>query len=160
MPTNLYGPGDNYDLVSSHVIPALIRKAHEAKLNNDPSMVVWGTGSPLREFMHVDDCADALVFVMKAYSQHQHINIGYGDDVSILDVTKLVCEAVGYQGALAHDLTKPDGTPRKLMCGARLRALGWTPKITLKAGLASTYQTFLSHEQSSTPAAQRLAVAS
>jgi GDP-L-fucose synthase len=143
MPTNLYGPGDNYDLNSSHVIPALIRKAHEAKLSGDPTMVVWGTGSPLREFMHVDDCADALVYVLKNYSAHQHINIGYGEDVSILEATKLVCEAVGYTGTLTHDLTKPDGTPRKLMSSARLHALGWSPKITLRDGLASTYQAFL-----------------
>ncbi len=143
MPTNLYGPGDNYDLNSSHVIPALIRKAHEAKRKGDPTMVVWGTGSPLREFMHVDDCADALVFVMKTYSAHEHINIGYGEDVSILEATTLVCEAVGYAGTLTHDLTKPDGTPRKLMSSARLHALGWSPKITLRDGLASTYQAFL-----------------
>ena len=143
MPTNLYGPGDNYDLTSSHVIPALIRKAHEAKLRGDPTMVMWGTGSPLREFMHVDDCADGLVHIMKNYSVHEHINIGYGEDVSILEATKLVCAAVGYTGTLTHDLTKPDGTPRKLMCSDRLRALGWAPKITLKDGLAATYQTFL-----------------
>ena len=143
MPTNLYGPGDNYDLNSSHVIPALIRKAHEAKIKGEPSVVVWGTGSPLREFMHVDDCADALVHVMKHYSAHQHINVGYGEDVSILEATRLVCEAVGYTGTLKHDLSKPDGTPRKLMSSARLRALGWTPHITLRDGLASTYQMFL-----------------
>ena len=145
MPTNLYGPGDNYDLNSSHVIPALIRKAHEAKLNGDPTMVMWGTGSPLREFMHVDDCADGLVHVMKTYSAHDHINVGYGEDVSILEATKQVCEAVGYEGTLTHDLTKPDGTPRKLMCSARLRALGWSPKINLREGLAKTYQDFLAH---------------
>ncbi len=143
MPTNLYGPGDNYDLASSHVIPALIRKAHEAKLRGDPTMVMWGTGSPLREFMHVDDCADGLVHVMKNYSAHEHINIGFGSDVSILEATQLVCNAVGYTGTLTHDLTKPDGTPRKLMCSDRLHSLGWTPKISLRDGLASTYQTFL-----------------
>lgn len=143
MPTNLYGPGDNYDLNSSHVIPALIRKAHEAKLANDPEIVMWGTGSPLREFMHVDDCADALVHVLKNYSDHQHINIGYGEDISILQATQLVCEAVGYNGKITHDLTKPDGTPRKLMSSARLHALGWSPRITLRDGLATTYKTFL-----------------
>ena len=143
MPTNLYGPGDNYDLTSSHVIPALIRKAHEAKLANDREIVVWGTGSPLREFMHVDDCADALVHVLKNYSAHQHINIGYGEDISILEATRLVCEAVGYEGEITHDLTKPDGTPRKLMSSACLNGLGWSPKITLRDGLVATYQAFL-----------------
>ena len=143
MPTNLYGPGDNYDLNSSHVIPALIRKAHEAKLARDPEIVMWGTGSPLREFMHVDDCADALVHVLKNYSAHEHINIGYGEDISILQATQLVCEAVGYTGKITHDLTKPDGTPRKLMSSARLHALGWSPKITLREGLAETYKAFL-----------------
>jgi GDP-L-fucose synthase len=143
MPTNLYGPGDNYDLTSSHVIPALIRKAHEAKTTGAPEIVVWGTGSPQREFMHVDDCADGLVHVMKHYSAHEHINIGSGSDVSILDVTKLVCEVVGFTGAITHDLTKPDGTPRKLMSSARLEALGWMPRIGLREGLAATYAAYL-----------------
>ena len=143
MPTNLYGPGDNYDLNSSHVIPALIRKAHEARRRGAATMEIWGTGLPQREFMHVDDCADGLVHVMKHYSAHQHINVGSGSDVSILEVTQLVCEAAGFHGTITHDLAKPDGTPRKLMSSARLNALGWTPKIALREGLAATYQAFL-----------------
>ena len=143
MPTNLYGPGDNYDLSSSHVIPALMRKAHEAKLGGAREIVIWGTGTPMREFMHVDDCADALVHVMTHYSQPEHINIGTGSDVSILEVTRLVCEAVGFTGVITHDLTKPDGTPRKLMDSARLLALGWSPRIGLREGLAATYAAFL-----------------
>ncbi len=143
MPTNLYGPGDNYDLTSSHVIPALIRKAHEAKRAGAGAMTIWGTGTPRREFMHVDDCADALVHVMKVYSQRQHINIGYGDDVSILEVAQLVCEAVGFEGTIVNDTTKPDGTPRKLMSSTRINALGWHPLIPLREGLSRTYADFL-----------------
>ncbi|MGO7423953.1 GDP-L-fucose synthase family protein, partial [Rhizobium ruizarguesonis] len=114
MPTNLYGPGDNFDLSSSHVLPALIRKAHAAKLRNDPHMVVWGTGTPRREFLHVDDCADALVFLLKTYSGSQHVNVGSGTDLEIIELTRLVCRVVGYEGEIIHDLSKPDGTPRKL----------------------------------------------
>jgi GDP-L-fucose synthase len=143
MPTNLYGPGDNYDLTSSHVVPALLRKAHTAKVSNEPSMVIWGTGTPLREFMHVDDCADALVHVMTGYSATDHINIGTGTDVTIREVAEIVCDVVGYRGEIVHDLTKPDGTPRKLMSSARLASLGWHPRITLRDGLAGTYETFL-----------------
>lgn len=146
MPTNLYGPGDNYDLASSHVIPALIRKAHMAKEAGAPGIEIWGTGTPRREFMHVDDCADALVFVMQNYSANQHINIGSGSDVTIYETAELVCEAVGFKGAITHDRSKPDGTPRKLMDGSRLKALGWTPKIALRDGLRSTYAAFLAGE--------------
>lgn len=143
MPTNLYGPGDNFDLTSSHVLPALIRKAHEAKRRGDAEIVVWGTGSPLREFLHADDCADALVFLLRTYSGHEHINVGSGGDISILELTKLVCEVVGYEGRITHDLTKPDGTPRKLMSAEKLRGMGWAPRITLKRGITETYQWYL-----------------
>jgi GDP-L-fucose synthase len=145
MPTNLYGPGDNYDLQSSHVIPALIRKAHDAKLANAPTLTIWGTGSPLREFMHVDDCADALIHVLKTYTDLGHINIGTGSDVTIREVTELVSDVVGFKGSIATDPSKPDGTPRKLMKGTRLEALGWKPKISLRDGLTRTYADFLSH---------------
>jgi GDP-L-fucose synthase len=143
MPTNLYGPGDNYDLQTSHVLPALIRKAHEAKLANAPTLTIWGTGSPRREFMHVDDCADALVHLLQVYSAPGHINIGVGDDISIREVAKLVADVVGYQGTIITDTTKPDGTPRKLMNSARLQALGWSPKINLRTGLQHTYAAYL-----------------
>jgi GDP-L-fucose synthase len=143
MPTNLYGQGDNFDLNSSHVMPALIRKAHEAKITNRPEITIWGTGTPRRDFMHVDDCADACVHLMKTYSGESHVNVGYGDDVTILELTKLVCEVVGYEGAILHDLEKPDGTPRKLMSAGKLRASGWRPKIALKDGIRTVYQAFL-----------------
>ena len=143
MPTNLYGPGDNFDLASSHVMPALIRKAHEAKVGHKPEITVWGTGTPRREFLHVDDCADACVHLMKTYSGDGHINVGSGEDITILDLTRLVCRIVGYDGAIVHDLTKPDGTPRKLMSADKLRALGWTPTIGLEDGVADAYRAFL-----------------
>ena len=143
MPTNLYGPGDNFDLASSHVMPALIRKAHEAKLGRKPEITVWGTGTPRREFLHVDDCADACVHLMKTSSDDGHINVGSGKDITILDLTRLVCRIVGYEGAIVHDLTKPDGTPRKLMSADKLRALGWTPTIGLEDGVADAYRAFL-----------------
>lgn len=143
MPTNLYGPGDNFDLNSSHVMPALIRKAHEAKVRGDKEITVWGTGKPLREFLHVDDCADACVHLMKVYSDFEHVNVGSGEDLSILELTKLVCNVVGFKGDIVHDLTKPDGTPRKLMSAEKIRALGWKPTIRLENGIASTYSTFL-----------------
>jgi GDP-L-fucose synthase len=143
MPTNLYGPGDNFDLKTSHVLPALIRKAHEAKQRGDNEIVVWGTGTPRREFLHVDDCADALVFLLKRYSEYEHINVGSGEDISILDLTRLVCEVVGFNGEIVHDLSKPDGTPRKLMSAARIRALGWQPRLPLRDGIAATYRSFL-----------------
>ncbi len=145
MPTNLYGPGDNFDLQSSHVMPAIIRKAHEAKLRGDSEIVVWGTGTPKREFLHVDDCADACVHLMKTYSDVTHVNVGSGEDVTILELTEMVCQAVGFQGRIVHDLSKPDGTPRKLMSAQKLRALGWQPQITLEHGIAGAYQWFLDH---------------
>lgn len=142
MPTNLYGPGDNFDLASSHVLPALIRKAHEAKMRGDTEMVIWGTGTPRREFLHADDCADALVFLMKTYSDESHVNVGSGEDISILDLTKLICEIVGFDGEIKHDLSKPDGTPRKLMSADKLRTMGWEPTVNLADGVAETYLTF------------------
>jgi GDP-L-fucose synthase len=143
MPTNLYGPGDNYDLNSSHVIPALIRKAHEAKLRGDRQMIIWGTGTPRREFLHVDDCADALVLLMTRYSGAEHVNVGSGEDLTIAELAKTVCDAVGFTGAIERDLSKPDGTPRKLMSGEKLRELGWRPRIGLHEGLADAYAAFL-----------------
>jgi GDP-L-fucose synthase len=142
MPTNLYGPGDNYDLTTSHVIPALIRKAEHARTAGDPSMEIWGTGSARREFMHVDDLADAVIHVLKHYSDADPINIGTGDDVTILALTQAVMRAVGFRGDITHDRTKPDGTPRKLMDGSKLTALGWTPSIPLEAGLRTTVAQF------------------
>lgn len=145
MPTNLYGPGDNFDLSSSHVMPALIRKAHEAKLRGDKEIVVWGTGTPRREFLHVDDCADACVHLAKVYSDFEHVNVGSGDDVTILELTKLVCDVVGFTGEITHDLTKPDGTPRKLMSADKIRGLGWKPTIALEDGVRATYEWFLAN---------------
>ncbi|MBY9068541.1 GDP-L-fucose synthase [Hyphomonas sp. WL0036] len=146
MPTNLYGPGDNYNLQSSHVIPALIRKAHEAKLAGAPSMTIWGTGTPMREFLHADDCADALVHLMKHYSGDAHVNVGSGEDMTIEALARLVMEVVGFQGALEKDLSKPDGTPRKLMRADRLRAMGWAPQIGMREGLENAYHWFLEHQ--------------
>jgi GDP-L-fucose synthase len=145
MPTNLYGPGDNFDLTSSHVIPALIRKAHEAKLRGDKEMVMWGTGLPRREFLHVDDCADACVHLMKVYSEDSHVNVGSGEDLSILELARLICRVVGYEGLISHDVSKPDGMPRKLMSAEKLRGLGWVPQIELSAGLADIYIWFERH---------------
>src|SRR5262245_33977528 len=133
-PTGLYGPGDNWDLATSHVLPALIRKAHEAKVRGDPEIVIWGTGTPRREFLHVDDCADALVHLLRVYSEPEHINVGSGEDLPILDVAQLICEVVGFEGGIAHDLSKPDGAPRKLMSGNKLKALGWRARIGLREG--------------------------
>jgi GDP-L-fucose synthase len=143
MPTNLYGPEDNFDLATSHVLPALIRKAHEAKATGAKEMVVLGSGRPLREFLHVDDCADALVFLMTRYSGDEHVNVGSGSDISIADLARLVAEVIGFEGQLVFDTSKPDGTPRKLMDGSRLKALGWTPKVELKRGLEEVYQWYL-----------------
>ncbi|MDI7776352.1 GDP-L-fucose synthase [Asticcacaulis sp. EMRT-3] len=145
MPTNLYGPGDNFDLKSSHVLPAIIRKVHEARLRGDSEVVMWGTGTPRREFLHCDDCADALVFLLKNYSGDQHVNVGSGEDVTILELTQMVCDVVGFTGAIVRDLSKPDGTPRKLMSADKLRAMGWKPKIDLRHGIETTYQWFLDH---------------
>lgn len=144
MPTNLYGPGDSFNLDTSHVLPALIRKAHEAKIAGDPTFSVWGTGSPMREFLHVDDCADALVHIMQCYSDHEHINVGSGREISIQDLAALVAKVVGFSGGIAFDNAKPDGTPRKLMCSAKLTSLGWEPRISLRDGIADTYRHFLS----------------
>ena len=145
MPTNLSGPYDNFDLASSHVIPALIRKAHRAKLEGEDGMEIWGTGQPLREFLHVDDLADAAVFVLRTYEDYEHINIGSGTDLPIAEVARMVMDVVGVKGELRHDLSKPDGTPRKLMSAEKLRAMGWEPKIQLRDGLAQTYDWFLEH---------------
>ena len=145
MPTNLYGPGDNFDLKSSHVMPALIRKAHEAKRTGAASIEIWGTGTPRREFLHVDDLADACVFLMKRYSGDEHVNVGFGDDVSILELTELVKQAVGFAGEIVRDTSKPDGTPRKLMSSDKLRALGWAPRIALADGIRTTYDWFLAN---------------
>jgi len=145
MPTNLYGPGDNYNLETSHVIPALIRKAHEAKLSGAASMEIWGTGTPRREFLHADDCADALVHLMKFYSQPEHINVGSGDDIAIENLALLVMDVVGFNGELTKDASKPDGSPRKLMNADRLRALGWEPSIDLRKGLQDAYRWYLAN---------------
>jgi GDP-L-fucose synthase len=143
MPTNLYGTGDNYDLDSSHVIPALIRKADAAKRAGATSMEMWGTGTPRREFLHSDDCADALIHLMKVYSGHEHVNVGSGEDLSIEELARLVMRVVGFSGKLTKDLSKPDGTPRKLMSADKIRALGWRPSIPLPEGLAMAYRSFL-----------------
>jgi GDP-L-fucose synthase len=138
-PTNLYGPGDNYDLESSHVLPALLRKAHEAKLRGASELVVWGSGSPRREFLHVDDLADAVVHLAKMYSDEEHVNVGSGAEVTIKELAELVCETVGYQGALRFDVSKPDGTPRKLSDVSKLHGLGWNHARSLRDGLNQTY---------------------
>jgi GDP-L-fucose synthase len=147
MPTNLYGPGDNYDLASSHVLPALIAKAHAAKVSGAGSFTIWGSGSPKREFLHADDCADALVFILKRWRHAEHINVGCGEDIAIADLARLVAEVVGFDGEIEKDLTKPDGTPRKLMDSSRLKALGWAPQIALKDGIADAYREFLSRQK-------------
>lgn len=142
MPTNLYGPGDNYDPLGSHVLPALIRKVHEAKASGSP-VTVWGSGSPLREFLYVDDCADACINLMKTYSDGLHINVGSGEEISILDLTRLVMDVLGHDGEIVMDPTKPDGTPRKLMDNSRLKAMGWTPQVSLREGIGRAYVAFL-----------------
>jgi GDP-L-fucose synthase len=139
MPTNLYGPNDNYDLQGSHVLPALIRKFHEAKKGNHKEVVIWGSGTPLREFMHVDDLGEALVFLMKNYNEPGFINVGSGDEISILALAILVKEIVGFEGSIIHDTSKPDGTPRKLMDSSRLTALGWKATIALEDGIREVY---------------------
>ncbi|MEX2647471.1 MAG: GDP-L-fucose synthase [Alphaproteobacteria bacterium] len=143
MPTNLYGPGDNFDLTSSHVVPALIRKAHAAKLGGEEAMVVWGSGAPRREFLHVDDCADALLHLLTRYSGEAHVNVGTSEDLTIAELAGLVCEVVGFAGRLAFDASKPDGAPRKLLDVSQLNALGWRARIGLGDGLAATYRWFL-----------------
>jgi len=142
MPTNLYGPGDNFDLENSHVIPALMRKAHEAKVTGAAGMTVWGSGTPRREFCHVDDLAEACVFLMDAYDGADAVNVGVGEDITIRDLATLICEVVGFEGKLSFDASKPDGTPRKVMDVSRIKKLGWSAKIGLKEGLAATYAWF------------------
>ncbi len=146
MPTNLYGPGDNYDLQDSHVVAALIRKAHEARLAGADTMTIWGSGTPRREFLHVDDCADALILLMQNYSDLGHINVGSGSDIPIVDLARLIADVVGFKGDIVHDRSKPDGTPRKLMSGDKLAAMGWKPRIGLREGLESAYSDFLASE--------------
>ena len=140
MPTNLYGPNDNYDLKNSHVLPALIRKFHEAKLANSPAVTLWGTGKPKREFMHADDLADACFFLMENYSKKGFVNIGVGEDIAIIDLAFMIKEIVGYKGTIQHDLTKPDGTPRKLMNVDKLMYLGWKANISLEKGIREVYE--------------------
>ncbi len=146
MPTNLYGPNDNYNLQGSHVLPALIRKFHEAKINDQPTVEVWGTGSPRREFLHADDLADACVYLMNSYDGEQFVNIGTGEDVTIRELAEMVQKAVGYEGELRWDSSKPDGTPRKLMDVSRLHAMGWKHTTDLGDGIERTYQDFLANE--------------
>ena len=143
MPTNLYGPGDNYSERTSHVLPALIRKAHEAKVTGAPHIVVWGSGRPRREFLHVDDLADALVFILTHYSAEPHLNVGIGSDLTIRELAELVCDIVEFKGSLRFDETRPDGTPRKLLDISKLSALGWRPRTDLRTGIAATYRDFL-----------------
>jgi len=143
MPTNLYGPGDNFDLETSHVIPALIRKFHEAKVRGEPHVVVWGTGAPRREFLHVDDLADAAVFLMQNYDGEAFVNVGVGQDISIRELAELIREVVGFEGEIRFDTSKPDGTPRKLLDVSKLNALGWRARIPLRAGLRQTYQWYV-----------------
>ena len=144
MPTNLYGPGDNYDLQTSHVLPALIRRFDEAKSSGAPSVMLWGTGSPRREFLHVDDLAAACLRLLDVYDEPEHVNVGVGEDVTIAELASLIADVVGYQGAIEWDASKPDGTPRKLLDVKRMKSLGWEPEIGLRAGLESTYAGFAS----------------
>jgi GDP-L-fucose synthase len=145
MPTNLYGPNDNFDLETSHVLAALLRKAHEAKIRNEKELIVWGTGQPRREFLHVDDLASACLLLLEKYDSPEIINIGCGEDISIRELTELICDVVGFEGELEWDTAKPDGTPRKLLDVSRIRALGWEPTIPLREGIARTYEWFLAN---------------
>ena len=154
MPTNLYGPGDNFDLNSSHVLPALIRKADEAKRAGAAAFTIWGTGSPRREFLHVDDCADALVHLAKRYSGESHVNVGSGEDITIFELAELVAATVGFAGRIERDPSKPDGTPRKLMSSQRLQQMGWAPTIALPEGIASVYRWFLENQRAANGAAR------
>jgi len=147
MPANLYGPNDNYDLQNSHVLPALIRKIHEAKITSQPKVEVWGSGNPRREFLHVDDLAEACYFLMMNYDQEQFINAGYGDDVTINELAMMIKDIVGYSGSLIFNPQKPDGTPRKLLDSSRIHKLGWQPKINLQEGITATYQSYLKHPE-------------
>jgi len=143
MPTNLYGINDNFNLETSHVLPALIRKFHEARINNQKEVVIWGTGKPKREFLFVDDLADALVFLLNNYNEESHLNIGTGEDISILEVSRLIAKVVGFKGEITHDLSKPDGTPRKLLDVSKINAAGWKHKTTLEEGLRISYEWYL-----------------
>jgi len=145
MPTNLYGPNDNFDLETSHVLAALLRKAHEAKTRKDRKLTVWGSGKPRREFLHVDDLASACLLLLEKYDSSEIINVGCGEEISIRELAELICEVVGFDGDLAWDATKPDGTPRKLLDVSKLRALGWKPSIPLRDGIARTYEWFLAN---------------
>ena len=147
MPTNMYGPNDNYDLQASHVLPALIRKFHEAKINAAPTVTCWGTGAPFREFLYADDLASACVFLMQNYSEEQFINVGSGSEITIRDLSELVKRIVGFSGEIVWDKSKPDGTPRKLMDSSRLFALGWKPKVDLETGIRLAYADFLANQQ-------------
>jgi GDP-L-fucose synthase len=147
MPTNLYGPGDNFDLQNSHVLPALIRRLHEAKLRGDAEVTIWGTGTPRREFLHADDLARAVVHLMDVYSGEELVNIGCGEDLSVRELAELIAGVVGFTGRLVFDPSKPDGTPRKLLDVSKAFGLGWRPTISLQEGVASTYQWFLTHRQ-------------
>ena len=142
MPTNLYGPGDNFDLQNSHVLPALVRRFHEAKIRGDDRVAIWGTGAPRREFLHVDDLADAVLYLLQSYDAEPIVNIGWGEDITIRELAELVLSAIGYSGRLEFDSSKPDGTPRKLLDVTRLTNLGWKPRISLEAGIAQTYAWF------------------
>src|SRR5581483_9275065 len=145
MPTNLYGPGDNYHPEHSHVMAGLLRRIHEAKIANAPTVTVWGTGTPRREFLHVDEFADASVFLIKTYSGEEPVNIGVGTDLSIAELARMIADVVGYRGEIVYDRSRPDGTPRKLVDVSRLTALGWKAKLDLRAGLQKTYQNFLTN---------------
>ncbi|HHJ12573.1 MAG TPA: GDP-L-fucose synthase [Chromatiales bacterium] len=145
MPTNLYGPGDNFDREKSHVIPAMLRKMHEARVAGEPSVTLWGTGRPLREFLHVDDLAEALLFLMQHYSDESHVNVGVGEDISIRELAETIRGIVGYEGELVFDDSKPDGTPRKLVDTSLINGMGWRPRIPLQEGLAATYRWFVEH---------------
>ena len=145
MPTNLYGPGDNFDLQNSHVLPALIRKFHDARNRGDEQVEVWGSGTPRREFLHVDDLADAVIFMLRIYDDEKIVNVGWGEDVTIRELAEMIKSAVGYGGGLRFDPSKPDGTPRKLLDVSRMNGLGWRPRIPLKAGIESTYAWFKQH---------------
>ena len=143
MPTNLYGPHDNFDLETSHVLPALLRKIHEAKVGGDPTVTIWGSGTPRREFLHVDDLADAAVFALQAYGEEEHCNVGTGSDIAISELAKLIAEVVGFEGEFVYDASMPDGTPRKLLDVSKMASLGWSATIGLRQGIEATYEAYL-----------------